>query len=164
MSPDQGDIWYPRLESTLATREVHHFFSNTTPQFGRLRPLPKNCSDKKSRLLPDEKAYVLGTQPDFPLTQSRRELLLLENNTPGRVDFPGCPGYPQRCAWTGIALPWTKPCHFCCEPLVAGTTTWSRKLEGESAVLCGLCDVFQDRFIFILLLVQDRTIPVHAQC
>lgn len=79
---------------------------------------------------------------------------LLENNTPGRADFPGCPWYPQHCAWTGIVLSCTKPCHFCCEPLVAGITTWSRKLDGESAVLYALCRVFQDHFI--LKLVHER--------
>ena len=28
-------------QETRATIEVHHFFSNTTPQFGSLKPLPK---------------------------------------------------------------------------------------------------------------------------
>ena len=29
------------LDRARATIEVHHFFSDTTPQFGKLRPLPK---------------------------------------------------------------------------------------------------------------------------
>ncbi|CAM9525701.1 unnamed protein product, partial [Laminaria digitata] len=60
-----------------------------------------------------------------------RPLRLLENNNPGRADFPGCPGYPNDCAWTGIQLSWSKPCAYCCETLPAGATSWSRKLEGE---------------------------------
>ena len=38
-----------------ATIEVHHFFSNTTPQFGSLRHVPKTDLERnKTALIPDE--------------------------------------------------------------------------------------------------------------
>ena len=39
-----------------------HIFSNTTPQFGRLRPLPKAYLKRGKTATPDEQSYGLDTQ------------------------------------------------------------------------------------------------------
>ena len=59
------------------------------------------------------------------------QLILLESNHPNRADYPGCAGYPESCAWTGLKLIWSKACSFCCEEMPAKTICWTRKLEGE---------------------------------
>ena len=40
---------------------MHHLFSNTTPQSGSSRPLPKTDSEIITKLLPDEKSHGLGS-------------------------------------------------------------------------------------------------------
>ena len=52
---------------TRATMEVHHFFSNTTPQFGRnFRPLPKTAlfgeKNKTAATTPAKNSHDLGMQ------------------------------------------------------------------------------------------------------
>ena len=45
--------------------------------------------------------------------------------------LPRVPRTPRPLCMGGDNTIQSKPCAFYCEPLVAGTTTWSKKLEGE---------------------------------
>lgn len=62
------------------------------------------------------------------------ELVLLANKNTGKADSPACLGYADTCVWAGIVLSWDQPCSFFCETLPVGTTTLSRKLEGQLIV------------------------------
>ena len=55
--------------------EVHHFFSNSTPQFGSLRPLPKTDLEK-IKLIPDEKSHGSGIQRESRKKNGRFSAIL----------------------------------------------------------------------------------------
>ena len=53
---------YPDKNDACYGRGAPVFFSNTTPQFRSLRPLPKKLIWKKMKMLLDEKSHGPGTQ------------------------------------------------------------------------------------------------------
>ena len=79
----------------------------------------------------------------------------LKTTRPVGLTFPAAPGILSTVRGRASHCLGRSPGHLCCEPLVAGTTTWSRKLERESVVLSR---VFQYRYM--LKLVHERRLHV----
>ena len=110
-----------QVHSEKLPRQVRHDRPTETSRNGRY------MADAPGGAPPSNSTPLSGHCP-----RCDRQLCSLEDTNPGRADFPGCPGYPLRMRLDGNhPITWSKPCALCCQTLVAGTTTWSRKLQGE---------------------------------
>ena len=109
---------------------AHQARNNNLPVTSSTRPTHKDQStyDRYGR----RSRHSIQQHPHLrPLPAVPAPALFTAKHLPSDGGLLWLPGYPDECAWMGLVPTWSKPCALCCDPLVAETTNWSRKLEGE---------------------------------